>query len=381
MIDRPSAEDAALSTAVVVIDQQALVENYSALAARAAPGETAATVKANGYGLGIEQVAPPLWDAGCRTFFVATPQEGIALRQLLSTPTIYILDGLLPRTRDTYLAHDLTPCLGSLAEARAWSDSGRPAALHIDTGMCRLGLSPKAFEELLGDAALRDALDVTLLMSHFACADDISDAMTVRQLARFDAMLAAARAHFPSARGSLANSAGTIDAAVARYDLARPGIALYGAEAINDLANPMTPAAQLFARVLAIRDDWAEDTVGYGAAYALGDVSRVATLGIGYADGLSRHLSVTTGEAGARNGGGEVAVGDTRAPIIGRISMDLTTIDVSHLGEDAIAVGDWVEIFGETVAVDEQARAAGTIGYELLTGLGPRVERRLRGGT
>ncbi|MEL7542423.1 MAG: alanine racemase [Pseudomonadota bacterium] len=364
------APDAALANARALIDQTALVSNYKLLAARAAPARCAATVKANGYGLGVAHVVPPLVDAGCTTFFVATVGEGTDVRGYAPDAEIYVLGGHLPAIMAALTAHNLAPVLNTLDAVRTWSvdGGGRPAALHVDTGMNRLGLSPTDVAALRADRATCAALNISVLMSHLACGDDLGHPMTARQVTALDAV----RDLFPDAAPSLANSAGTLARSAGESALARPGIALYGGAALNDVANEMAPVATLQARVLQLREAWDEPTVGYGATYDLGGVRRLATIGIGYADGLPRHLSVETGARGA-----EVYCAGHTAPIVGRVSMDLTTIDVSALNDDAIEPGDWVEIFGPNVALDTQAAWAGTIGYELLVRLAPRVQRVL----
>ncbi|MEO0619993.1 MAG: alanine racemase, partial [Pseudomonadota bacterium] len=362
------APDGALANARVLIDQAALVSNYRLLAARAAPARCAATVKADGYGLGVAHIVPPLGDAGCTTFFVATVGEGVAVRALAPAAEIYVLGGHLPDIVPELCKHKLSPVLNTCDAARMWRTVGgdAPAAIHIDTGMNRLGLSPNEVAALQTDADLRGAINISLLMSHLACGDDLDHPMTARQSAAFNT----ARDLFPEALTSLANSAGTLARSVGERDLARPGIALYGGAALNDVTNEMAPVATLEARVLQVRKDWDEPTVGYGATYDLGGVRRLATLGIGYADGLPRHLSAATGERGA-----EFYCAGHMAPVVGRVSMDLTTIDVSALPDNAIAPGDWVEVFGPHVALDTQAAHAGTIGYELLVRVAPRVAR------
>jgi alanine racemase len=350
------------------IDLGALAANWRSLAARTGPAvETAAVVKADGYGLGIEPVARALAAAGCRTFFVALPGEGIGVRNAVPSSVIYILAGLLPGAAPLYRDHDLRPVLGSPPEVSEWAAAKRQglptqAAVHVDTGMNRLGLSFAEARKLATDAAALSAVAPALVMSHLACSDEPTNPENINQLNRFGEVVGL----FPGVPASLANSGGVLLGADYHFQMVRPGIALYGGEVVAGVPNPMRPVVTLEARVLMVRRASAGEAVGYGGTRALKRPSLLAVVGVGYADGYHRRTG--TPENPAR-----VFVGGRFAPIAGRVSMDLITIDVTDV--PGVARGDWVELFGANVPVDEAAAHAGTIGYEFLTGLGRRYHR------
>ncbi len=358
----------------LTIDLGALAANYTDLARRAAPAQCAAVVKANAYGTGLEQAAPALAGAGCKTFFVATPGEAVRLRRLLPSAMIYVLDGLLPGAAKDYAAHDLRPVLGNRQEIGEWSKfcaaTGSPpkAALHIDTGMNRLGLEEGQVRELAARPGLLAPVRVSLVMSHLACADDPGDHKNADQLAAFNTLCAL----LPTAPASLANSAGIFLGNAYHFDLVRPGIALYGGEAVSGAPNPMRPVVSIEAQIAQIRDVKPGESIGYGAAYRCKAPSRIATLPVGYADGILRRA----GEAGAH-----VCISGHPAPFVGRVSMDLITIDVTGIPEALAHRGAWVELVGKHNSVDDLARHAGTIGYEILTSLGNRYARVYVSGT
>jgi alanine racemase len=350
----------------LTVDLAALAANYVQLRQLAPGAEVAGVIKADGYGLGAAPVAAALRKAGCRSFFVATAEEGAALRGILPLATqtlVYVLHGFAGAGPRELAAQALIPVLSApeeIAALRAYARSeGRtmPAALHVDTGMNRLGL-PLADVEAGLDLG---GLSVGLLMSHLASADEPRNLSNMRQRERF----AAARRWFPGVPASLANSAGILLGSGYHEDLVRPGIALYGGNPTPEAANPFQAVARLEAPILQIRDAAAGETVGYGGTHTLTAPARLATLGIGYADGYLRSL-------GNR---GHVALGTHRAPIIGRISMDLTIIDVTGIPEPAAHPGTMVELFGPALPLDEVAALAGTISYELLTRLGQRLAR------
>ncbi len=360
----------ALAGARVTIDLGALVANWRALVAEVGdPGKVSAVVKADGYGIGDVRAATALAAAGCRTFFVGLPEEGMRLRRTLPDVDVYILAGLIPGSAPVLAAHRLRPVLGSPAEVAEWAAARRSglaagAAIHVDTGMNRLGLSLAEAKALAADPALLSLIAPKLIVSHLACADTPFHPLNARQLAAFRE----ARALFPDVPGSLANSAGIFLGRDYHFDLVRPGIALYGGAFAEGRA-PLATVVTLEARVLRIRNGAAGSTVGYGATETLGGPSRIAILGAGYADGFHRAASSRDGRPGAR-----VHLRGRDAPLVGRVSMDLIAVDVSGIPE--AAVDDWAELFGPHVPVDEVAAHAGTIGYELLTQLGPRYARR-----
>lgn len=346
----------------LTIDLSALAANWRRLAACAHGAECAAVVKADAYGLGIAEAVPALSRAGVRTFFVAHTVEGIAVRKAAPDAVIYILNGLPSGGGDAMRQHDLRPVLGDPGEITDWQAGGSgPAALHVDTGMNRLGLTL--------DQARRTEFRPALLMSHLACADTPDHPRNALQLANFHAF----RALFPGVPASLANSAATLTGGDYLFDLCRPGIALYGGNPFANRPNPMAPVVRLEARILQVREVPAGEPVGYGAAEVMTRPSRIAILSAGYADGLHRQAGSTDAARGA-----DAIIGGVRCPFAGRISMDLIAVDVTDAPE--AARGGMAVLLGDGIGVDDYARAAGTIGYEVLTGLGRRYHRVYAGG-
>jgi alanine racemase len=355
------------------IDLAALADNWRDLARRAAPGRCAAVVKANAYGTGVSEAARALWAAGARVFFVAHFSEGIAARRVLpAEAAIYVLNGLESGADPAdYVEHRLAPAIGGEEELKRWSTFAArrgetsPSALHLDTGMNRLG-----FESL---ARLQSAMDThgatsgaDLLISHFVSSEIPGDPTNQAQIELFEA----ARAAFASLPASLANSSGMFLDPPPIYDLARPGYALYGGNPTPGRPNPMRSVVTLTVAIQQIRSIEAGMSCGYNAQWTARRPTRLATLLIGYADGLPRGAGATDAKPGA-----EVAVAGRRCPLVGRVSMDLTIVDVTDLPEDAVRSGDPVEFFGPTIDLDDFATRSGTIGYALLTSLGPRHQR------
>lgn len=358
--------------AVLTIDLGALAANYRALAAMGGGVATAAVVKADAYGLGIDRAGPALAGAGCTTFFVAHLSEARRLRAAVPTATIYVLNGLFGAALDTYLAHDIRPVLGSRADVEIFAAHcetvGRrlPAAIHVDTGMNRLGLDLAEAALLAEPGPASLAFEPALLMSHLACADEPGHPLTVRQIDRFQQI----RGLFPGIPGSLANSAGcTLPAA--RHDLMRPGIALYGGRFVAG-RDPLAAVVRLDAPIVQVRGIRAGDTVGYGAAWTAGRNSRIAVVSVGYADGYLRQAGSTDRKTGA-----PMRVNGVICQPAGRVSMDLLAIDVTDAGP--VTAGDTATLIGDGIGVDDVAEAAGTIGYEILTSLGKRYHRRYTG--
>ncbi|MFV2092058.1 MAG: alanine racemase, partial [Hyphomicrobiales bacterium] len=352
--------------AVLRVDLDAIAANYRDLAARARPAQCAAAVKANAYGLGLEPVATTLAEAGCDTFFVAHLAEAQQLRTSLPRVTIYVLGGLLAGTSEIYARANLRPVLGSLGEIDEWRDfaatTGAPAAaVHIDTGFNRLGLDESDVAHLAGNPDRLAGIEIALVMSHLACADTPGHPLNTAQLAAFDE----AGARLPGAPASLAGSGGIFLGPAYHFDLVRPGIALFGGAVAGHASRPV---ARLDATVLQIRDISAGESIGYGATHTFERDSRIAIISLGYADGLLRCL-------GGADAAGAVFIGDTRAPIVGRISMDLTAIDITGLPAEHVGRGAMVEVIGPHQTIDEIAAAAGTISYEILTSLGSRYTR------
>jgi alanine racemase len=337
------------------VDLAALAANYRSFssAAEAAGGTAGGVVKANAYGLGVAKVAATLQAQGCTEFFVATVEEGAALRAILPEVIIYVFEGATDATVEGLVSNDLVPVLNHPGQLEAWrAHRKRPAAVHIDTGMNRLGFPSEV------DAVQFAGVNVTLLLTHLACADVPDNPMNHEQVERFRQAAAA----FPGVRTSIGNSAGMLADASRCGDLGRPGVGLYGGNPFSDRANPMRRVAALEGPVLQVRECPAGSPLGYGASYVAPADMRVAVVGLGYADGLPRLISNR----------GCAAVGGRRCELLGRVSMDLTLVDVTGLDVQA---GDWVEMFGDTVSVDEIAVWAETIAYEVLTGIGERVER------
>lgn len=359
--------------AVLTIDLDALRANWGALDRASGNAECAGVIKADAYGLGLAAIARALVAEGCATIFVATLAEARAVRHAHPAVTIYVLDGLLPGAAPHYAGFDLRPCLSSLAEVRewaAWCDAtGRKlrAAVHLDTGMHRLGLPAAEIEQLAGpERELLGHFELALVMSHLACADVPNHPMNAEQLARFQAL----RARLPPAPASLANSGGVFLGPNYHFDLVRPGIALYGGRAFEDRPNPMRWVVRLQARILQVRDVEAGASIGYGATFSAERPSRVATIACGYADGFLRALS------GSSDRPGPVGfIGDYPVPVVGRVSMDLITVDVTDVPDKLAVRGGWVEVLGARTTIDDLTDRAGTIGYELLTRLGRRVHR------
>lgn len=360
---------AASTEAVLTVDLPAIVANWKDLAARGAPGAVAAVVKADAYGLGAAEVGPALRAAGCRHFFVAQLCEGVALRRAVGPgPMIAVLAGFRPGEDGDA---GLIPVLNGLADVAAHGAAGRAdgvarrAILHVDTGMARLGLDAGELARVTQDHGLLDGLDLLYVMTHLACADEPAHPMNAAQAAGF----AAACAGLPKLRRSFANSSGLFLGADFASDLARPGCALYGINPTPGAPNPMRSVVRLDAPVLQIREIPPGTSVGYGATWTATRPTRVATVAEGYADGYLRSLS---GRAVAEYHGRTV-------PLIGRVSMDLTTFDVTDLPQ--IAPGDRLTLLGgQGCGPDALGAAAGTIGYEILTSLGARYAREyLRG--
>lgn len=352
---------ASTSRPVLSIDLMAIVENYRLLRGQVAPAEVAAVVKADAYGLGARPVARALAAAGCKAFFVAHVEEAVDLRQGLPQATIFVLNGFVETQAPLFTANNLSPVISSLTQLEAWLATRIPTpyALHVDTGMSRLGLSVAEAQTASNFAK------PALLVSHLACADDSADLRNREQLTAFRGVAQ----RFPNAWTSLSASAGCFLGPDYTCDLVRPGIGLYGGNPRKGGENPMRGVATLTAPILQVRSIDRGDTVGYGATYVASGPRRLAVAALGYADGLLRSLSNR----------GHGVVGGIRCPIVGRVSMDLVTLDVSECPPAIAAPGAPVEFIGPHQPVDDLARAAGTLPYEIFTRLGPRVIRHYTG--
>jgi alanine racemase len=367
------------SSGVLTIDLAALADNWRLLARRAAPAQCAAVVKADAYGIGLEAAALALHEAGCRQFFVAQVSEGARARAALGSTRparLYVLNGLQAGSdpRADYLAHGLAPVIGGEEEAARWAavaaNQPAPCAIHLDTGMNRLGFATLAALEAAVARYGREALGVDLLMSHFVSAEEPHNPLNAIQIARFDE----ARAAFRGLPASLANSSGAFLSARPNYDLVRPGYALYGGNPTPGAPNPMKFVVSLDIAIQQTRWIEAGDSVGYNQQWTAKRRTRLATLLAGYADGLPRGAGATDGKSGA-----EIVIAGRRCPLVGRMSMDLCIADVTDLPEDSARPGVAAQFLGETIGVDEFATRSGTIGYHLLTSLGSRYHRRYLG--
>ena len=353
-----------LAGATLTINLAALVENWRMIARNASPAECGATIKADGYGCGACEVARALWAAGCRTFFVALPMEGKQVRDALPEAVIYVLDGLFAGQADFYIANNLRPSLVSPEDLSEWADAAdgkHKAAIHIDTGINRLGFDRAQAEVLAGDAELMSRAGLCLLMSHLASGDDETNASNARQRDLF----AGLRKLFPGLPASLANAPGTFLGPDFSHDLVRPGVALYGGNPLSGKPNPMQPVVSLTAPVLQVRDVAAGDGVGYGATWRADRRSRIAIVGVGYADGLMRAMSDPA----------KICIAGQTAPIVGRVSMDMITIDVTDTDPEHVHRGTKVELLGTNIGIDDWAHWSGTLPYEILTSLGRRYAK------
>jgi alanine racemase len=359
-------KDADFEAACLTVRLGAIAANHKTLQRLAGPASVAAVVKADAYGLGAAVIAPMLAGAQCDTFFVARLEEGIALRQLVPAARIFVLDGAPPDSVPALIAHRLTPVLNSLSEIAGWDAAAHQmrqildAAVHIDTGMNRLGLPGYELASLAAEARKRLAsIRVVLWMSHLACADDPDAALNAEQLSRFRLALAM----LPPAPASLANSAGILLGKNYLFDMVRPGIGLYGGNPRSGGENPFAAAAVLTAPILQLRRIDKGESVGYGATLRTKRPTMLATIGLGYADGVLRSAA----------GSGFAAIAGERVPIAGRVSMDLTVLDVTAIAPSALRLGVEVELFGRTIPLEDAAEAAGTLNYEILTALRGRV--------
>lgn len=375
----PEANQAAAlaaATGVLTVDLDAIVANWRKLEKSAVPAECAGVVKANAYGCGADQVARALSNAGCKTFFVATLDEAAVVRAAAPTAAIYVLDGFFQNTGDAYARIDCRPVIGDLNELAEWDVFCRRtgwaggAAIHIDTGMNRLGLTVAEAQGIVPRIHAGDH-GITLVMSHLASAELLNNPANAKQLAAFREVASA----FSGVPASLANSSGVFLGSQFQYDLVRPGAAVYGINPTPEADNPMQPVVELKARIVQIRNLERGETVGYGGTWTARRPTRLAIISAGYADGYFRAASANDGTRGA-----EVVVAGKRCPVAGRISMDLTAIDVTDLDKTAARRGHLVTLIGEGITVDELAHHFGTIGYEVLTSLGKRYARIYKGG-
>lgn len=366
------------SSGVLTIDLDAIAANWHTLKRRLSAGTVcAAVVKADGYGLGAREVTRRLHTEGCREFFVATPDEGIGLRAVLPDGAIYVLAGVDRDTAAALIEHRLAPVLNHLGQIEAWraaaqaAGRGLPAALHLDTGMNRLGLPREELARVIADPALCEGIETRFAMSHLVSSELAEDPLNAAQHARFETALAALKPRFGALPASLANSSGIFLGPSFHFAMVRPGVALYGINPTPNAPNPMREVVRLAAKILQVRRVDRGETVGYGATHRLARPSRIATIAAGYADGYLRSAS---NRAFARLGGMSV-------PVVGRVSMDLITLDVTDVPEALAKPGAFIDLLDDAYTVERLAADAGTIAYEILTALGRRYERRYLGAT
>jgi alanine racemase len=361
---------------ILTIDLDAIVANWRKLEKTAVPAECSAVIKANAYGCGIEPVAKALAAAGCKTFFVATLDEARAARAALPQAVIYVLNGFFQNTGEAYAKIDCRPVIGDLNELAEWdvfcrrSGWSGGAAIHIDTGMNRLGLTIQEAQGLIPRINAGDH-GITLVMSHLVSAEQLNSPINARQLAAFREI----QSLFTGVPAALANSSGIYLGPPFQFDLVRPGAALYGVNPTPEADNPMQPVVDLKARIIQTRTIERGDTVGYGGTWTARRPTKLALVSTGYADGYFRAASANDGTRGA-----EVIVAGKRCPIAGRISMDLIAVDITDLPPNAARRGHMATLIGEGITVDELAHHFGTIGYEVLTSLGRRFARVYKGG-
>jgi alanine racemase len=375
----PEANQAAAlatSTGVLSVDLDAIVANWRKLEKTAVPAECAGVVKANAYGCGIEPVSRVLAAAGCKTFFVATLDEAAAVRAAVPPAAIYVLDGFFQNSGEAYAKIDCNPVIGDLNELAEWdvfcrrSGWNGGAAIHIDTGMHRLGLTTAEAQGIIPRINAGDH-GITLVMSHLVAAEQLNSPFNAKQLAVFREIASL----FSGVPASLSNSSGVFLGAQFQFDMVRPGAALYGVNPTPEADNPMQPVVGLKARIVQIRNVERGETVGYGGTWTARRPTRLAIVSAGYADGYFRAASANDGTRGA-----EVMVAGKRCPVAGRISMDLMAVDVTDLPANAARRGHLVTLLGEGITLDELAHHFGTIGYEVLTSLGSRYARIYKGG-
>jgi alanine racemase len=366
----------AAAPGVLTVDLDAILANWRKLEKTAVPAECSAVVKADAYGCGIAPVTRALARAGCKTFFVTTLEEARAARGVAPAAVIYVLDGFFPNCGDAFAEVDARPVIGDLNELAEWDVFCRgsgwrgDAAIHIDTGLNRLGMTVAEAQGIVPRITAGDH-GISLVMSHLACAESLHHPLNASQLTSFREIASL----FSGVPASLSNSSGIFLGAPFQFDLVRPGAALYGVNPTPEADNPMQPVVELKVRILRIRNVERGESVGYGATWTARRPTRLAILSAGYADGYFRAAGSSDGTRGA-----DVMVAGNRCPVVGRISMDLMAIDVTDVAPSAARRGHVATLIGEGITVDELAHHFGTIGYEVLTSLGSRYARLYKGG-
>ncbi len=353
--------------ATLTIDLKAIVENYQNCTRLAGGTECAAMVKADAYGMGMEQVAPALFhQAGCRKFFVANLAEAIKLRQFVPEAIIYVLNGVWPGHMDYFIRHNIRPVLNDLAQIRLWAscdDKNRPpAAIHFDTGINRLGLGCEDTELFVNDRVLQGKVDISLIMSHLACSDDAANPMNARQLSDFKAVTK----EFPHIPASLANSGGILLGPDYHFDLARPGLLIFGGNpAKRAMPDNIRPAFRVLGKILQTHRLNPGQTVGYGAIWAAEKPCLVATINIGYADGYPQMF----------NNCGQVYFKGKKLPVIGRVSMDMIAVDMTDINPEQIEPGCDIELLGQNITLEMASEVSSLSQYEILTAVRDRYQR------
>lgn len=354
-------------TCFLEIDTRAIAHNYKTLQAKLLNSKCAAVLKADAYGFGIQAIAPVLQSHGCNTFFVAHLEEGIFLRSLLKNSLIYILSGILPETEDLFIENALIPVLTDFEMVKSWAresqkwDMKLPCSLHFDTGMHRSGFDQRDLMKLFEFWGLLSMLDIHFVMSHLISSHDPASLFNKQQKVLFDSL----RHHFPNIKASIADTGGIYLGTPYHYDLARPGKGLFGLFTPPPDSPVLHSCIKLFGRILQIRHASKGESVGYNATHTLSRDSKLATLGIGFADGYDRRLS----------NNGFVDIQGFKAPVMGRISMDYTVVDVTDIPETLYTVGHWAQLVNETLTLDTISHSIETISRELSTGFGQRLHR------
>jgi len=355
------------SDATLYINLEAIAHNYNLLKNKAKSAECGAVVKANAYGLGVEQVATRLFAEGCRKFFVATLDEALELRNILRKSEIYVFNGIRKGQEKEFLQYDITPVLNDIGQIELWCEyadlQGKqlPAIIHVDTGMNRLGLQFNETEKTLFNNWLLEKINVKYIMSHLACIGTPDNPKNKQQLKLFNKV----RKLLPNVPASFANSGGIMAADCYHFDLVRPGSALYGLNSVAGMDFPLKNVVRLVSKIIQIRVIDTEGTVGYGATHKIAAGSKLAVVPVGYADGYLRSLSNKS----------SAFINDIEVPLVGRVSMDMAIFDISKVPSAQISPNTEIQIVGEKITPDMLAEKAGTIGYEILTSLGSRYKR------
>lgn len=351
--------------ATLTINLEAIIDNYRQCLDLAGGADCAAMVKADAYGMGISQVAPALFDrGGCQIFFVANLAEATKLRHVVPGAVIYVLNGIFPGHEACFIRHNIRPVLNDPAQIRLWAatSGAGPCAIHFDTGINRLGLSPDQTLAFIHDTGLREKLDISLVMSHLACSDDPENPMNEQQLKDFTDITR----HFPDCPASLANSGAILLGPRYHFDLVRPGLLLFGGNPSNG-AGPQNirPVCQITGKILQIRKLDAGKAVGYGASWTADKPCHIATINIGYADGYLQLF----------NGCGRVYLAGRTLPVVGRVSMDMIAVDISGINPDQIIPGSDIELLGEHITLEMASEVSTLSQYEILTGVRERYHR------